>query len=280
MKKLKMIEWNIHGCGGYANNPLPSIICDTVLAMQAELVILTEFRCNAGWDAFAARLEKTYALYLSPYVSEGYNQVLIALDKKVFLPAYNLETVNPADAGLPEFLRVDAALRSTAQTLSVIGLRMKQTVANRDKIRERDFLKQYLAAMPQNIPVICGGDFNVTADNLDFIPPSFWVVTPAHQRSYYNTPRYIDNYSYLFTNRRGQINDKKCLDHFITNCRAKYAAYTWDFIEKEKDKDKTYPSRQELLTDDVLWKIPPAYPDHAVLQVTLEIEEAAPGAQS
>lgn len=261
--KLKIMEWNIHCAGCFNNFEVSNFVPDTIALYNADIVILLEFCFNNNWNYFIQSLKEKYDVYVSPFAS-GYNQVFIAVDKKKFF-VNDIVSFNPVDSGLPELLhlKIDVLNNKCKTSLSVIGVRMKRQVDDKDKINERFFLKDYLSKINFS-NILCMGDFN--GDN-NFvkkkISPSelLNVITPEHNESFWYTDKFIENYSYLFSNNNKKVTGRE-LDHIITNCKIENLKYSWDFI----NRDNVYSQFKKSISDGKgVLKIPNAYPDHAIL---------------
>lgn len=144
-------------------------------------------------------------------------------------------------------------------------------------------IKRYLANADGDIIVV--GDFNAVSSNIEeFLPKNFHIYQPRHNRSFYNTENFINNYSYIFTEGDETKNSEKescetesdkhiikgmnALDFCISNIRGiTNLSYSWNFIE-HCDK---YPEKSTIERNVTKWKIPVGYPDHALFTFVVDM---------
>lgn len=153
--RINIMEWNIHGAAGYGNYSTPYFVADWIVDHNIHIAILTEFVTGCGWEYLQGRLEKEYAIFVSPYVSKK-NQCLIALKKNIGFDVDNVQLItemNTAIKDRPNFLQLN--VEYNGKTINVIGTRIRDF---RNK-NEWDALDEHLSCLVNGI-VVCMGDFN------------------------------------------------------------------------------------------------------------------------
>ena len=179
----------------------------------------------------------------------------------------------------PNFLHVK--FKSRDKIISVIGIR---NLFGEEEYRlQMKAIKRYLAKIAdENIIVV--GDFNAISKNIEkFLPANFHTYHPIHNRSFYNTENFINNYSYFFTEDDKTKNSEKesletesdniikgmnALDFCISNMKGiTNLSYSWNFIE-HCDK---YPKKSTIERNVTKWNIPVGYPDHALFTFVVDI---------
>lgn len=248
---LSVLEWNLHARGG-SEYFFPKLVPETILRINADIVVLTEFFIGYNFDFFKI-VENTYNLYISNYVI-GKNQVAILVRKDRGITVSDVISINPLDNEKPEFLHIKLKLFGQ-KTVSIIGLRVKTEAK---KFEEQiHFLDQYLEKLHENF--ICIGDFNARHKYLKD-KFKYKVITPIHNKDKYHSINWIDNYSYFFPNSQDVLGGKADLDHAIINKgNASSVKYSWDFV----DFSNEYPLKKELGKASC-GKISVGYPDHAI----------------
>ena len=250
---ITYLEWNINARGG-KDYTIPQFICDYI--KPVDIFALVEFCASDGWEYFKNTLGNEYDIYLSPFVSVGYNQVCIGINKKLNYKLKSVKTLDVYDHFKPEFLQVDIELER--KNLTIIGTRIKSQedyeTKGKTKTEQLYYLKDHIRNTDNR--VLCLGDFNEMQSSLNDI---FTPIAECYG------PRIVNNYySFVFEN-----GDKGGLDWILTkNIRSvfngyadkeksPYATYYWKFIEETK-------AYGTLTEKDYLGKY--RLPDHAILK--------------
>lgn len=262
MSNLKIIEWNIHGAGGYGNYATPNFVADEILSKKVDIVIIVEFILGNNWDYLRRTLEKDYELFISPYTNNG-NQVMVALKKESGFIVKNVVTVNPIDKNKPEFLQVETVLENTP--LTIIGARIKTQGNNVEIASQFKFLSDHLRLLKDK-KVLCAGDFNVWKNPLSekLCINSDNIFTPKYSMkpSDYNT---LDTWSVVIKNLKTGVVGKSLSDHIIGfGMYSDSIKYNWDFVKKVNGYGNKRPEdyKSELI----------GFPDHAILFAEFELK--------
>lgn len=263
MEQYTYLEWNVNARGGNGGKyTIPDWLSN--YTTLTDIVVLTEFRCDNNWEKFKSDMEKEYYVFVSPYTTEWYNQVLVAVKKSKF-KVESVKTIDIMDDILPEFLRVDLITKESNTNISVIGVRIK--IGNKkdpDRFLKRN--KQYIKLndILKEIPVfLCIGDFNPKKheemENLLDAGKRYGPRTV--KREYYSlVGDYGGKYSQDWLFVKGiEVKDK---NPFPCHDKSPNATYCWTFISKEHGyAGKT---KEDYLGIDGL-------PDHAMLMGAFEI---------
>lgn len=251
--EIKYLEWNINARGNNSYK-LPHLVADYLCSnnVDADIIVLTEFRIGDEWLNFKNQLGKNYVLFTSAFNFNGYNQVCIALKKDIFM----VESVicqDICDRNIPEILHIRCKVNN--KLLNIVGTRIK--TQSDTKLKQYNFLNTYLKKLDN---VLCVGDFNCVSSVLQNKLDSSLIVSG---------PRIVNGYhSYVFSN-----GDKQALDWVITKkiksenpyedkANSPYATYDWNFLSY----DKIYNEKNENSYLNIN-----GFPDHAILKGSFDI---------
>lgn len=275
---IKVAEWNIHMMSRVVKN-FPSIIYDTLEIKNYfyDIIVLIGYKQNLE---FEEKLHNNgYRVFTNSPLKK--NEVLIAIKKELIMEVVEVNKNIPLNVGEihPNFLHVK--FKSRDKIISVIGIR---NLFGEEEYRlQMKAIKRYLAKIAdENIIVV--GDFNAISKNIEkFLPANFHTYQPIHNRSFYNTENFINNYSYFFTEDDKTKNSEKesletesdniikgmnALDFCISNMKGiTNLSYSWNFIE-HCDK---YPKKSTIERNVTKWDIPVGYPDHALFTFVVDI---------
>lgn len=259
---IKVAQWNIHMMSRVVKN-FPSIIYDTLEIKNYlyDIIVLVEYKQNLE---FEEKLHNNgYRVFTNSPLKK--NEVLIAIKKELIMEVVEVNKNLPLNVGEihPNFLHVKIKKRD-GKIFSVIGMR---NLFGEDYRLQLKAIKRYLANADGDIIVV--GDFNAISSNIEeFLPKTFHIYQPIHNRSLYNTENYINNYSYFFTDKdKHIINGMNALDFCISNMKITDLSYSWNFIE-HCDK---YPEKSTIERNVTKWNIPVGYPDHALFTFVVDI---------
>ncbi|MCI2105268.1 MAG: endonuclease/exonuclease/phosphatase family protein [Intestinimonas sp.] len=260
---IKIMEWNIHGAGGYGNYAIPNFVADTILYQKVDIAIIVEFVAGKQWDYLKKTLEKTYNLFLSPYISER-NQVMIALKKETGFSIKRVLTENPLEKEKPESLQIEAKLDSTS--LAIMGVRIKTQGTKEQIASQFEFLKDHLKSL-KNTNVLCAGDFNVwkkpLSKKLGIISDNIFTPKYAMEFGDFNT---LDTWSAVIRNPKTDVVGKALIDHIVTigiEMHSDSIVYDWSFVTNGNGYGNRKP---EDYKSDLI-----GLPDHAILFAEFEL---------
>lgn len=257
---IKYLEWNVNARGGRKGYEIPPFVPEYAVNKQVDVMVFVEYRQGDNWDLFKKILEKDYELCVSPYASEFYNQVCIALRHDKFKVEKTV-AVDVCNINIPEFFQInvkviDEKVLEYEKSLSIIGTRIK--TQGDSKEAQYTFLKEHLNSFNT---VLCLGDFNCTHTTLkDHMGEELKVGGPRIANGYYS-----------FVHKNG---DKRGLDWVITKgiskvynpyndkSKSPYATYDWNFITDDNGYVKK--TKDDNLNIEGL-------PDHAILKGAIEI---------
>lgn len=257
---IKIMEWNIHGAGGYENYSIPNFIADTILRKKVDIVIIVEFIAGKGWDRLGKTLGKTYDLFVSPYTDKT-NQVMIALKKSTDFEVEKIHTEDPLEREKPEMLQIET--KFNGKFLTIIGVRIKTQGTTKQAESQFEFLNDHLKSLG-NSYVLCAGDFNVWKNPLSkkLTISTNNIFTPKYSMipGDFNT---LTTWSAVIKKPKTNVIGKALIDHIITISIGMHSAeYNWDFVTF----DNGYGNRKpEDYKSDLL-----GLPDHAILLAELE----------
>ena len=258
---IKVAEWNIHMMSRVVKN-FPSIIYDTLEIKNYfyDIIVLIEYKQNLE---FEEKLHNNgYRVFTNSPLKK--NEVLIAIKKELIMEVVEVNKNLPLNVGEihPNFLHVKFK-RKDGKIFSVIGMRNLFRV---EYHLHMEVIKRYLAKIAdENIIVV--GDFNAVSSNIEeFLPKNFRTYQPIHNRSFYNTENFINNYSYIFTEEH-IIKSMNKLDYCISNKGITNLSYSWDFI----NHCNVYPEKSTIERNATKWNIPVGYPDHALFTFVVDI---------
>ena len=279
---IKVAEWNIHMMSRVVKN-FPSIIYDTLEIENYfyDIIVLVEYKQNLE---FEEKLHNNgYRVFTNSPLKK--NEVLIAIKKELIMEVVEVNKNLPLNVGEihPNFLHVKFKSRED-KIISVIGIR---NLFGEEEYRlQMKAIKRYLAKIAdENIIVVA--DFNAISKNIEnFLPANFHTYQPIHNRNYYNTENFINNYSYFFTKGDETKNSEKesretesekyiikgmnKLDFCISNIKdIKNLSYDWNFINH--CGGDVYPEKATIERNVTKWNIPVGYPDHALFTFVVDI---------
>lgn len=275
---IKVAQWNIHMMSNVVKH-LPNAIENTLKIKDYlyDIIVLVEYKQNLE---FEEKLHNNgYRVFTNSPLKK--NEVLIAIKKELIMEVVEVNKNLPLNVGEihPNFLHVKFK-RKDGKIFSVIGMR---NLFGEDYRLHMEAIKRYLENADGDIIVV--GDFNAVSSNIEeFLPKTFHIYQPIHNRSLYNTENFINNYSYFFTKGDKTKNSEKesretesekyiikgmnALDFCISNMKGiTDLSYSWDFIER---CDK-YPEKAAIERNVTKWNIPVGYPDHALFTFVVDI---------
>lgn len=249
-----LLEWNIHKMT--KNITVKNYVAECILKDSPDMIVLAEYKeDNIIEDA----LQDAY--FYDVAIRDGGNDILVAIKKAIICNDTNVVFDK-------YFFRRNmnkdqpAVLAATFTTLeneqvTIIGLRYIQ---GGNAIKVSKYLNQYLDGIKH--PFICAGDFNILECRM-----------PVHFSEYYHEHYDGGKESasvVMLTNfKECVVKDFNRLDHVIYNSNIQVVElnYSWDFTALSE----VYIPYKELTLGDV-WKVPPAYPDHAILKCKFNIK--------
>ena len=257
---IKVAEWNIHMMANVVEK-FPYIIEETLEIKNYfyDIIVLVEYKQNIE---FEKKLHNNgYRVFTNSPLKK--NEVLIAIKNELIMEVVEVNKNIPLNVGeiKPDFLHVK--IKRKGKIFSVIGMRNLL-----DYHLHMEAIKRYLAKIAdENIIVV--GDFNVISSNIEkFLPANFRTYQPIHNRSFYNTENFINNYSYIFTEGdKHIIKSMNKLDYCISNKGITNLSYSWDFI----NHCNVYPEKSTIERNATKWNIPVGYPDHALFTFVVDI---------
>lgn len=246
MNTLKLVTWNLHKMT--RKIPVRPFVMNVIQEKDADILCFVEYVDDTG---IMDILRKDYWVEVSSTVSG--NKVLIAVKKEV-APHGICAVCGEEMTGCYNFLHIDFT-GTDGKIFSVIGIRMLSPM---NAALQTPALKAYLEQM-QNA-YICTGDYNIRDYRMDVWFPGIGMERlkisdlPASQASiFYVNPT------------TGVITDSGAVDHVLHSDDVEVEAeYDWSFV----DADPVYPPLMQLKEGSV-WKIKPAYPDHALMECTI-----------
>lgn len=262
---IKVAQWNIHMMTNEVEK-FPYIIEKTLEIKKYfyDIIVLVEYKQNLE---FEEKLHNNgYRVFTNSPLKK--NEVLIAIKEELIMEVVEVNKNLPLNVGEihPNFLHVKFK-RKDGKIFNIIGIR---NIAKVDFHLQMKAIKRYLANADGDIILV--GDFNAVSSNIEveeFLPKTFHIYQPIHNRSLYNTENYINNYSYFFTDKdKHIINGMNALDFCISNMKGiTNLSYSWNFIE-HCDK---YPEKAAIERNVTKWNIPVGYPDHALFTFVVDI---------
>lgn len=246
--KYKVLEWNIHKMT--KNKLVAPFVVERITQDKPDIIVLVEYKSDYNIEQ---ALSEDYYIHVS--IGRNGNDVLMAIKKCIVLeeaiPKFNSSIISISlGKDAPTVLAATFQTKER-KTLSIIGLRY---VAGGNAIKVSKYLKSYLDRLDHEF--ICTGDFNIREDRM-----------LMHYGEYYHEKydETLKNSSIIMLN-----NFKDCIitgfqrmDHIVysSNIKKESLSYSWDFVEKSE----VYPPYSEI-AEGYLWRIPVAYPDHAILE--------------
>ena len=257
---IKVAEWNIHMMANVVEK-FPYIIEETLEIKNYfyDIIVLVEYKQNIE---FEKKLHNNgYRVFTNSPLKK--NEVLIAIKNELIMEVVEVNKNIPLNVGeiKPDFLHVK--IKRKGKIFSVIGMRNLL-----DYHLHMEAIKRYLAKIVDE-DIIVVGDFNVISSNIEkFLPANFRTYQPIHNRSFYNTENFINNYSYIFTEGdKHIIKSMNKLDYCISNKGITNLSYSWDFI----NHCNVYPEKSTIERNATKWNIPVGYPDHALFTFVVDI---------
>lgn len=260
---IKVAEWNIHMMANVVEK-FPYIIEETLEIKNYfyDIIVLVEYKQNIE---FEEKLHNNgYRVFTNSPLKK--NEVLIAIKNELIMEVVEVNKNIPLNVGEihSNFLHVKFK-RKDGKIFNIIGIR---NLYGEDYRLQMEAIKRYLAKIVDE-DIIVVGDFNVISSNIEkFLPANFRTYQPRHNRSFYNTENFINNYSYIFTEGdKHIIKSMNKLDYCISNKGITNLSYSWNFI-KHCDK---YPEKSTIERNVTKWNIPVGYPDHALFTFVVDI---------
>lgn len=247
----KIREWNIHKMT--RNIPAEPFVISRIKQGEPDIIVLVEYKED---HMIEQALAQDY--FFGVAIGKKGNDVLIAIRKEIVAektePNFN-QSFLKASLGEDQPTVLETTFETKDKKLiSVIGLRYVQ---GGNGLKVSKYMKLYLDKL--NHAFICTGDFNV-----------FDFRMPIHFGDYYqeNYDRRKENSSIVMLHdfKECIIKGFERFDHVVYNSNIKRNSltYSWDFISLSD----IYPSTMDV---GYVWKIPVAYPDHAVLECDFSI---------
>lgn len=257
--KINIMEWNIHGATGYGNYSTPVFVADWIMENKIDIAILTEFVTGCGWEYLQGRLEKQFALFVSPYISKN-NQCLIALKKNIGFSVEQAQVITEMctiNKDRPDFLQLNVKYKGT--NINVIGTRIRDYSNSNEWLS----LDEHISSLTNEV-VICLGDFNAYWSNQS---GKIWrtdknTTLPNTCKEYdIETPDWSllnNSFSYVLPGGK-KINIDSLIYRGVSLINE--FKYEWNFVSKENGygKVKPFDEKSHLI----------GLPDHAILRGTV-----------
>lgn len=258
---IKVAEWNIHMMANVVEK-FPYIIEETLEIKNYfyDIIVLVEYKQNFEFEEKLQNMG--YRVFTNSPLKK--NEVLIAIKNELIMEVVEVNKNLPlkVEEIHPNFLHVKFK-RKDGKIFNIIGIR---NLYGEDYRLQMKAIKRYLAKIADE-DIIVVGDFNAVSSNIEkFLPANFRTYQPRHNRSFYNTENFINNYSYIFTEEH-IIKSMNKLDYCISNKGITNLSYSWNFI-KHCDK---YPEKSTIERNVTKWNIPVGYPDHALFTFVVDI---------
>ena len=260
---IKVAEWNIHMMANVVEK-FPYIIEETLEIKNYfyDIIVLVEYKQNIE---FEEKLHNNgYRVFTNSPLKK--NEVLIAIKNELIMEVVEVNKNLPlkVEEIHPNFLHVKFK-RKDGKIFNIIGIR---NLYGEDYRLQMKAIKRYLAKIADE-DIIVVGDFNAVSSNIEeFLPKNFRTYQPIHNRSFYNTENFINNYSYIFTEGdKHIIKSMNKLDYCISNKGITNLSYSWDFI----NHCNVYPEKSTIERNVTKWNIPVGYPDHALFTFVVDI---------
>lgn len=258
---IKVAEWNIHMMSWVVKN-FPSIIYNTLEIKNYfyDIIVLVEYKQNFEFEEKLQNMG--YRVFTNSPLKK--NEVLIAIKNELIMEVVEVNKNLPlkVEEIHPNFLHVKFK-RKDGKIFNIIGIR---NLYGEDYRLQMKAIKRYLAKIADE-DIIVVGDFNAVSSNIEeFLPKNFRTYQPIHNRSFYNTENFINNYSYIFTEEH-IIKSMNKLDYCISNKGITNLSYSWDFI----NHCNVYPEKSTIERNATKWNIPVGYPDHALFTFVVDI---------
>lgn len=243
-----LLEWNIHKMT--KDIPVEKFVIKRILIGHPDIIILVEYKRDT---LIEDALINDYFYDVS--IGAKGNDVLVAIKKSIVLEDLEVnfdKNFFMADIGKDQpTVLAGSFFTKDREKFTVVGLRYVQ---GGNGLKVSQYLKQYLDEIPHAF--MCAGDFNILEYRM-----------PIHFKEYYHESYKGDkdgaSVVMLVDFRDCIVKGYNRLDHIIYNSFINRINlnYVWDFTQLSK----VYIPYDELNVGDV-WKIPAAYPDHAILE--------------
>ena len=258
---IKVAEWNIHMMANVVEK-FPYIIEETLEIKNYfyDIIVLIEYKQNFEFEEKLQNMG--YRVFTNSPLKK--NEVLIAIKNELIMEVVEVNKNLPlkVEEIHPNFLHVKFK-RKDGKIFNIIGIR---NLYGEDYRLQMKAIKRYLAKIADE-DIIVVGDFNAVSSNIEeFLPKNFRTYQPIHNRSFYNTENFINNYSYIFTEEH-IIKSMNKLDYCISNKGITNLSYSWDFI----NHCNVYPEKSTIERNATKWNIPVGYPDHALFTFVVDI---------
>lgn len=301
-RKIKVVEWNLHGMTGYNTKGnlayhFPSkFIIENIERFMPDIIVFTEFcsfRFGDEWnapekDSVLHKKDDTnalqtwfdengYKLIYSEYNknnSKSRNDVGIAV-KKEFNPTK--KEVDFVDA-MPDYLGVYCTNPVNEKTFLVAGVRIRpenDKGGTGTRKQQFDYITQEIEQEKTGMPVIAVGDFNNGVKSSTLAYRYSMIEDVCNKKNLYiYTPgvkedgKQLDYQVFSYV-----VGDSLCkLDHMITSFDAQIGdlnnkeiiRYDWSFIGDVYNNLKEYNTINESLRN---------IPDHAIFYVEITLPE-------
>lgn len=259
---IKVAEWNIHMMANVVEK-FPYIIEETLEIKNYfyDIIVLVEYKQNIEFEKKLQNIG--YRVFTNSPLKKK-NEVLIAIKEDLINEVVEVNKNLPlkVEEIHPNFLHVKFK-RKDGKIFNIIGIR---NLYGEDYRLQMKAIKRYLAKIADE-DIIVVGDFNAVSSNIEeFLPKNFRTYQPIHNRSFYNTENFINNYSYIFTEEH-IIKSMNKLDYCISNKGITNLSYSWDFI----NHCNVYPEKSTIERNATKWNIPVGYPDHALFTFVVDI---------
>ena len=263
MKSMTILEWNIHGSGGYGRDPVPRWIPEETAG--AQIIVLTEFCGSRRPDGkLLIRDLEERGYHCAASENSGGNDVLIASCYPIIKSSW--EPCCGKDA-LPENLR--AELNCGGSILTVFGVRIKSLDRDPRKYLQRKTAFRWVLDQlrDEKHPVVIAGDFN---NNRRATVEETWSLKAMDRML--RDSGYIRSTpagSSIYEESRGNAPDYEfAYDHFISkDVSISQQEYDRDFTERHP---RHYPYGRNFCPP---WRpgadrngVAAPYPDHAILR--------------
>ena len=223
--------------------PVQQFVIDTLINENADIICLVEYVTDKGIEE---NLKNDYWFEESDTISG--NRVLIAV-KKALAPD-GIQVINRDEVrDCYNFLHIEILMNN--KQLSVIGVRMLSPMVAEEQTPP---LMKYLSEL--ETPFLCTGDFNSQQYRM-----SKWFHGISME-NIVNTNLPLSKSSIIYTDKKNHhITGYGAVDHVLHSDDISVSSqYAWDFLSAYSG----YPNIDRIAIG-ALWKIDPAYPDHALM---------------
>ena len=301
-RKIKVVEWNLHGMTGYGPNKslaylFPSkLIIENIERFMPDIIVFTEFcsfRFGDGWNDPQKNSdlhsnndtnellnwfeENGYILNYSEYNSnydKSRNDVGIAVKEELNPEKIEVDFVND----MPDYLGVECTNPVNENKFFVSGVRIRPENDKEGKDTRKqqfDYVIQEIERVKKEMPVIAVGDFNNGAKSSKQDYNYSMIEDKCNEKKLYiYTPGVIEDSKQLdyqvFSYVVGDFLFK--IDHIITSFDAQIdnlnnkeiIGYDWRFIGDVYNDLKKYNTINKSLRN---------IPDHAIFYAEITLPE-------